>query len=407
MLRPAINRLLPVRPLQLAVGRSELCLTNGKQTERRTLAEPLAASLPTPAQLASLQAGLDSLLAALPAGRRRLDITFSDALARSWIVERIPGLRDPAEITALAEAQLQEIYGDSSDAASQWLVRVDAMAFAGAWPAMGLPRALLDIFETLAAGGNWSLGKLESSFVAAFNGRRKRPFQRAGTDLHALATDDALVIGIRNGTHWRALRSHPPLHLLGGDLPAMLRRECRPLDLSPAACRVEELAIGAGHGKELQLDFAPAKASSPLRLGLGSAMLALLVALLWSNAGDIEAGLPSHQALLPGGEEVRAINAAIEDLDFPWGRVLGLLEASIDQSLRISHFDADVRTGRLTVSGEARDSHVVLELPARWRADPLVAEARVLSQSPVDGENAGIFAIRFAVEVTLNGGGRP
>ncbi|MCB4361765.1 hypothetical protein [Quatrionicoccus australiensis] len=407
MSRPAINRLLPARPLLLAVGRSELRLTNGKQTERRTLAEPLTASLPSTAQLASLQAALADLLAGFPAGRWRLDITFSDALGRAWIVERIPGLRDPAEITALAEAQLQEIYGDSSDAASQWLVRVDATAFAAGWPAMALPRALIETFETLAVERNWSFGRLESSFVAAFNGRRQHLFRRKGTDVHALATDDALVIGIRNGTQWRALRSHPPLRLLGGDLSAMLRRECRPLDLSPAACRVEELITDSRRSKELQLDFAPAKASSPLRVGLGSAMLALLLALLWSNAGDIEAGLPPHQALLPGGEEVRAINGAIEDLDFPWGRVLGLLEASIDQSLRISHFDADVRTGRLTISGEARDSHVVLELPARWRADPLVAEARVLSQSPVDAENAGIFTIRFAVEVTLNGGGRP
>lgn len=396
-----IKRFLPVAKLHLHIGRRELCLKQGPRSETVLLSEPLGTGLPTQRHLASFENGLARVLAGASHGRQRMEITFSDALARCWIVERVSGLRNPAEVLALAETQLQDVYGDRPEDAAEWLLRVDVAPWAAGWPAMALPKAMLDVLLARIAERGWTLGRVQSDFVAAFNARRYRPFRSAGVDAHVLQTDDSLVIGIREGGQWLGLRSHPPQAILGCDLSAILRRDSLIAKRLPESCRLDVLPVALGRRNELRLDFSPVASPSPLRLGLGSAALALLVAFLWAGVGDIEAGLPQSLALLPDIEEVQAINVVIDDLDFPWVQVLGLLEASIDQNLRIRHFDADAREGRLTVNGEARSSQVVLELPARLRADSRVLEARVLSQSPVDSDTADDLPIRFTLEVIL------
>lgn len=152
----------------------------------------------------------------------------------------------------------------------------------------------------------------------------------------------------------------------------------------------------------LQIDFAPARpGKSPLRLGIGSTLLALLIGLVWIVTNETEAGLPPHQTLLPSEEEVRTINRAIDDINFPWLALLTAIEGSTDDSLRIIQLDASASDERLTLQGEARDSRAVLELPARLRATSAIADARVLSQSPASLTEVRDYPIRFALEVTL------
>jgi hypothetical protein len=152
----------------------------------------------------------------------------------------------------------------------------------------------------------------------------------------------------------------------------------------------------------LRIDFAPVSGrKSSLRLGIGSAVMALILALAWTITNETEAGLPQYQSSRPAEEEIRAINRAIDELNFPWLQVLMLVEKGVDDSLRIVRFDANARDGRLNLHGEARDSRSVLELPAKLRASPVVADARVISQSPVGGGDASIFPIRFALEVSF------
>lgn len=404
MSRLAINRFLPSPPVCLDVGRKRLLVRHGKWVERQTLPAPLKAGIPSAEALAGLRACLEALFAALPTGQHRLDITVSDALARSWIVERIAGLTTPQEISALAESQMQDIYGDSPEGASLWAVRVDATPFAGQWPAIALPRALLDLLFALAAGKGCSVGQVRTRFVAGVNARRGNLFRRPGCEIFTLESSDGLTIAIRDKTEWRALRTHPPLALLGTDLPVMLRRDCQAAGLPLENCRHEKLVRKASKGNDLRLDFTPASSQSSLRVGLGSAMLALVLAVTWSLTGDTEAGPPPHQAALPSVEEVQAINTAVDELNFPWGRVLGLVETSIDDSQRITRFEADARDGRLSFQGEARDSRTVLALPGRLRADALVADARVLSQGPANAAENGGFPVRFALEVSLQPG---
>lgn len=401
MSRLAINRFLPSAPVCLDVGRKRLLVRHGKVVERRAMPAPLKAGIPSAEALAGMRACLEALFAALPSGQHRFDITVSDALARSWIVERIAGLTTPQEISALAESQMQDIYGDSMESAGYWAVRVDATPFAEQWPAIALPQALLELLFELAAGKGWSVGRLTTRFVAGVNARRGNLFRRPGSEIFTLESSDGLTIAIRDKTQWRALRTHPPLALLGTDLPAMLRRDCQAAGLQVEDCRVEKLARKASNGNDLHLDFAPARSESSLRVGLGSAMLALVLAVTWSLTGDTEAGPPPNQAVLPSVEEVQAINTAVDELNFPWGRVLGLVETSIDDSQRITRFEADARDGRLSFQGEARHSSAVMALPGRLRADALVADARVLSQGPANATENGGFPVRFALEVSL------
>jgi hypothetical protein len=160
----------------------------------------------------------------------------------------------------------------------------------------------------------------------------------------------------------------------------------------------------------LLIDFSPkSPSSSPLRVGIGSAVLALTLAAAWMLTSESEAGLLPHQALMPAEEEIRGINSAIDDLNFPWLAVLTALESSTDESLRIIQLDADAHDRRLNLRGEARDGRAVLDLPGRLSTHSAVGEARVVSQSPADNGEHSEFPVRFELEVTLRGsdGGQP
>lgn len=150
----------------------------------------------------------------------------------------------------------------------------------------------------------------------------------------------------------------------------------------------------------LQIDFAPStKPQSPLRLGIGAIMLALILGLVWSQTSETEASLLPNHTQMPAAEEVRSINSAIDDLDFPWLAVLNSIETSADDSLRFLQLDADARDQRMTLQGEARNSGAVLELPKRLRSNPAIAEARVVSQSPASHAANHDFPVHFALEV--------
>jgi Tfp pilus assembly protein PilN len=152
----------------------------------------------------------------------------------------------------------------------------------------------------------------------------------------------------------------------------------------------------------VKIDFAPPKQGRPsIRLSASAAMLALLLGMVWSITGETEAAFSQNASLMPPEEEVHAINNAIDELNFPWSEVFSLLEASVDGRSRIIQFDADVRAGRLSLQGEARDSRSVLELPERLRASPLITEARVISQSPAGDQETNGYPVRFALEATF------
>ncbi len=241
MSRLAIKNLLRPAKLHLDIGRTRLVLENGKSATRHKLVTPLKPGIPNNELLAELRAGLLSLCGALPSGKRTLEISLSDAVARSWIVERLPGLASVQEIEALASDQMSHLYGDSSSDSGEWVIRLDATPFVHHWPAIALPKALLDLLIEIAASQDWQLGKIQTRFVRSFNAERSHFLRRPKLVVYSLDTPDGLTIGIRNTQEWLSLRTHPPLAILGSPLPAMLRRDCQATGLALDDCRIQSL----------------------------------------------------------------------------------------------------------------------------------------------------------------------
>lgn len=152
----------------------------------------------------------------------------------------------------------------------------------------------------------------------------------------------------------------------------------------------------------LEIDFAPLSTSRPSwRVGLWSVMFALIFGFTWSLTSETEAGLPHTYGHMPSAEEIRSINGAIDDLNFPWLTLLKTIEASGEDRIRILQLDADARDLRMTILGEARHGSAVLDLPDRLQLSPIVEVARVTSQTPAGHSEARDFPLRFALEVSL------
>lgn len=241
MSRLAIKNLLGPAKLHLDLGCTRLVLQNGKSVMSNKLSVPLKSGIQGSESLADLRTTLVNLCAAAPSGKRTLEISLSDAVARSWIVERLPGLASMQEIEALAGDQMRHLYGDNNADSGEWVIRLDATPFAGRWPAIALPKLLLDLLVDIAVTQGWQLAKIQTRFVQRLNAERRNLLSRQKFVVYSLDTPDGLTIGIRNTQEWLALRTHPPLALLGTELPVMLRRDCRAAGLSLDDCRMRAL----------------------------------------------------------------------------------------------------------------------------------------------------------------------
>lgn len=152
----------------------------------------------------------------------------------------------------------------------------------------------------------------------------------------------------------------------------------------------------------LHIDFSPHRQQSKkhwLGLSLGSATVTLLCVLAWSMSNESEAGFHFAQESLSGEESRLALNKAIDDLNFPWLAVLVLLEENTSPDLRLGQLEADSRSGRLSLQGEARNNRSVLALPENLRKSPLVSDVRIVSQSTANSSENNEFPTRFALEI--------
>jgi hypothetical protein len=166
-----------------------------------------------------------------------------------------------------------------------------------------------------------------------------------------------------------------------------------------------QLNPATGGGVNLNIDFAPRRQRDKrpwLGLSLGTASLSLLFALAWPLGNESAAGLhfsPENPLL---EESTQGLNKAIDDLNFPWLAVLTLLEENTGPDLRLGQMEADSRSARLTLQGEARNQRLVLALPDNLRKNPLVSEARIISQSTATSGESQEFPTCFALEIQFS-----
>lgn len=250
MSRPAIEALARLwkrpAPLRLDLGRERLRLFKDGRCIQRKLTHALRTGLPESTAIDALRQDLQQLASSAPGTTQDLDISISDGIARSWIVERVPGLASPEEAETLALDQMQQIYGDHPEALERWAIRLDATPFVSRWPAIALPSELVACLHELADAQGWRIKQLQTRFVASYNALPGKPFRRAGQAIYALTAADGLTIGIRRRNEWLALRTHPSLSQLGTELEIMLQRDCAIAGLRLEDCTVHPMTWPTG-----------------------------------------------------------------------------------------------------------------------------------------------------------------
>ena len=230
--------------LHLDIGRQQIALRDGKETQVVHLESPLRIGRSLVDDLPVLQQAIEPLLSKRGGSSRALDVSISDTLARHWILQRPEGLATPEELKALAQHQLRSVFGDSVQDAREWAVQLDDQPFAQAWPGMALPKELIAMLVAASEAHGFALRSLQSRFVRAINQKQSvlaEFFSLGKARLYALETADSVTIGIRQGAHWKALRSHPPLACLSVPLATLFQRDCLAAGLALEACSVRFL----------------------------------------------------------------------------------------------------------------------------------------------------------------------
>lgn len=148
-----------------------------------------------------------------------IDFVVSDALARYWIVERLPGLSGYAELERHAARQFQQIFGDDPDA---WVLRIDPAPFARRWLVCALPASIAIELPREAVEKGWQVRSLAPDFIRTFNAHCRR---LKGDAVFCLASHEATTIGMMIRGEWKGIRVHPPLDRSKVGFNALLQRD--------------------------------------------------------------------------------------------------------------------------------------------------------------------------------------
>lgn len=161
--------------------------------------------------------------------------------------------------------------------------------------------------------------------------------------------------------------------------------------------------------KPLRIDFVPNPPRRPymrwLAGGIGALCLTVVGA-AWLPAASVEASHMAERPAAPsfGEEEAQAVNAAVRELNLPWPEGFAAIEAVFGskRDVVLHHVEADIRRATLRLSGKVRDGTIIPSFPASLRAQPGVADVRLLGQEAQNDE--ADWPVRFVLELSLKEG---
>ena len=149
-----------------------------------------------------------------------MNLVVSDALARFWIVERLPGLSSLAELHRYAALQFQQIFGDDPAA---WAIRIDAAPFVKRWLACALPAGLVVDLQRQAKEYDWQIASLQPHFIREYNAHCRH---LKGDVAFSVASAETTTIGVAVRGQWCGVRIHPSLERSQAGFKVLLQRDC-------------------------------------------------------------------------------------------------------------------------------------------------------------------------------------
>ncbi len=155
-----------------------------------------------------------------PARGDGINFVVSDALARFWIIERLPGLSSYTELERYAARQFQQIFGD--DPAS-WIIRIDPAPFTKQWLVCALPAEIAIDLPRKAEEKGWQVRGLLPHFISEYNAHCDSLKSEAA---FCLASQEATTIGMVVRGEWKGIRVHPPLYRSKAGFKTLLQRDC-------------------------------------------------------------------------------------------------------------------------------------------------------------------------------------
>lgn len=208
---------------------------------------------------ASAVARLDEILSAGSWAGAAVHVVLSDQLVKSFVCERVAGLRRLRELRQSAAARFEETFGD---AASDWEMCIDLAAFAPRFLVSAVDRRLLDALRGVLVAHRLVPISIRPFMVSEFN-RRHRHLGSSAI-WFAVAERASLTLAWVAKGSWRTVRT--------------FRTDGDPLAALPRLLARERLTHGT------------ADAAQPVRLS-------------GSLRGDT-AGNPNAPAILPLGQAV-------------------------------------------------------------------------------------------------------
>jgi hypothetical protein len=156
--------------------------------------------------------------AALPGATAH--VVLSDQLVKSFVFERVAGLRHLGELKASIRARFEEIFGLNAE---EWEISADLSPLGSRFLVCAVDRRQLASLRQVFGGHRIALASVRPFFVSEFNRWRQR-IGKGGTWFSVVERDGLTLAWLADG-NWTAVRTYRTLGEPTTALPQLLARE--------------------------------------------------------------------------------------------------------------------------------------------------------------------------------------